>query len=152
MRERIALYFKSNVWWIVTFLLFVIADTLLTMYVVSHYYGTEINPFVGNKLFDWSFHWWRIDTVMLIIPLISLLPLSWKFARNWLLQGITIGYAWTVLNGMCVALWQVDIGIYQFIPQWAYFFGVLFQFTIGVLILRIVRMIHNKKLTSKDML
>lgn len=145
MKERIAEYFKTNKWWILVFLLFVIADTLLTMYILSHYYGGEANPFVGDKLFDWSFHWWRIDTVILIIPLISLLPMSWKFARNWLLQGIIVGYAWTVVNGLSIALFQVDIGIYQFIPQRTYFFGVLFQFAVGILILWIYRRIRGRR-------
>jgi hypothetical protein len=145
MRERITSYFKTNVWWILVFLLFVIADTLLTMYILVNYFGGEANPFAGSKMFDWSFHFWRIDTVLIMIPLISLMPLSFKFVRNWLLQGVTIGYAWSVVNGLTIAMWQVDIGVYQFIPQWAYFFGVLFQFAVGVLILWIIRRLRGRR-------
>jgi len=137
MKERIIEYFKTNKWWIFVFLLFMIADTGLTMYIMSHYYGMEANLFAGDKIFDWSFHFWRIDTVLIIIPLISIMKS--KFIRNWLLQGITVGYGWAVLNGVSVALFQFDIGIFQFLPLWAYYFGVLFQFGVGMFLLWVYR-------------
>jgi len=137
MKQRAIEYFKTNKWWIFVFLLFIVADTALTMYILSHCYGMEANPFAGDKVFDWSFHFWRIDTVLIAIPLISIM--KWGFAQNWLLQGITVGYGWTVLNGITMALFQVDIGIFQFLPLWAYYFGVLFQFAVGIVLLWVYR-------------
>lgn len=145
MRERVIGYFKDNKWWILTFLLFVIADTGLTMVLLMYYFGIEANPFAGSKMFDWSFHFWRIDTVIILIPLLSLTPLSWKFTRNWLLQGITVGYGWTVLNGLSIWLLGADIGLYQFITKEWYFLGVMFQFAVGMGILWVYRRIRGRR-------
>jgi hypothetical protein len=139
MRERVIGYFKDNAWWIFTFLFMVIADTALTLFILANHYGIEANPLIGDKLFDWSFHFWRIDIVLLLIPLIALMPLSFKFVRNWLLQGITVGYGWSVVNGLTIALFKVDIGIYQYIPQPLYFVGIVLQFTVGFVILWLYR-------------
>lgn len=146
MKERIVEYFKTNKWWILVFLIMVIADSLLTLFIVANKYGVEANPFVGDKVFDWSFHFWRIDAVLLMIPLISML--KWSFARNYLLQGVTVAYGYTVLNALCILLFDVDISIYQFIPQWLYFPGVLFQFSMGMIVLWIYRRIRGRRIPA----
>ena len=143
MKERIVEYFKTNKWWILAFLIMVVADSLLTLFIISSKLGVEANPFVGDKLFDWTFHFWRIDAVIIMIPLISIL--RWPFSRNYLLQGVTVAYGYTVLNALCSLLFKTDISFYQYIPQWAYFFGVLFQFGMGMIALWIYRTVRGKE-------
>lgn len=139
MKERFLKYIRENFWWIFAFLMIVISDTLLTMFILHNQLGYEANPFIGDKMFDWTLHWFRIDMVMVIIPFIALMPLSFTFVRNWLLQGVTVGYSWSVINEVSILSFQTDIGIYQFLPGWAYFFGIAFQFAVGFLILWVVR-------------
>ena len=143
MRERIVSYFKTNKWWILTFLIFVLADSGLTLYILINTLGVEANPFIGGNMFDWSWHFFRIDIVFFIIPVLSML--KWPFARNWLLQGCTVGYAWTIANEISIILFKTDINIYQFLPSWAYLFGVLFQFFMGIVILWVYRNIQKDR-------
>jgi hypothetical protein len=142
MKERITEYFKTNKWWILTFLVFMILDSLWTILLLNKA-GFDANPFSGSKQFDWSWHWWRIDMVLVLIPILSIT--KWNFTRNWLLQGITVGYGWSAINGLSDLLLGVDIGIYQFLPQWLYFFGVLFQFGMGMVVLWIYRTVRGKE-------
>ena len=142
MRDRFIEYFRQNYKWIFTFLVFMILDSLWTILLLNKA-GIDTNPFSGTKEFDWSLHFWRIDTAIVLIPLIALT--NWGFARKWIIQGITVGYGWSVVNGLSDLLFGVDIGIYQFIPQWMYFFGVLFQFAVGLIILWVYRNIRGKE-------
>jgi len=144
MKERFIKYFKENWKWVIAFAVIMILDTILTLWIIHNELGYEANPFIGDKVFDWTFHWFRIDMVFIIILLVALMPLSFKFVRNWLIQGITVGYSWSVINALFILLWKIDIGIYQFIPGWAYFFGILFQFGIGLLVLWMFRKIFQK--------
>jgi hypothetical protein len=120
----------------------VIVDTALTMALLGSK-GIDINPLVGTKEFDWAPHFWRIDVVLLFIPFIAMT--KWKFTREWLLQGITVGYGWSVLNALCILLIGVDISIYQFLPVWAYVFGIIFQFSVGLGILWVFRRISERR-------
>lgn len=148
MKERFDGYFKKNWKWIVSFLVLVILDSILTIWILHNELGYEANPFVGDKVFDWSFHWFRIDVVIIMIPIIAMMPLSFTFVRNWLLQGITVGYSWSVINALTILLFKFDIGIYQFIPGWAYFLGIAFQFAVGFLVLWVFRRLRGRRITA----
>lgn len=145
MKQRFVDYFKQNKWWIFSFLVIMLLDSVLTLTILIGQFGQEANPLIGGHMFDWTFHFLRIDSVLLIIPFVALTPIDWKFTRNWLIQGVTVGYAWSVVNEICILLFKCDINIYQFLPGWAYFFGVAFQFGMGMLILWVYRKVRGEK-------
>lgn len=145
MKARIVEYFRTNKWWILIFLLLVVADGVLTILLLTNQYGIEANPFVPAQgiSIDWTFHMFRIDVVLLLIPLIAMTP--WLFTRNWLLQSFIIAYAWTILNNaiMLASKGAVAISVYNFMPN-LYLVGFLLQFLVGVLILWAARRLFIK--------
>jgi hypothetical protein len=146
MRERFLSYFRTNTWWILTFLIFVITDAILTSILISNKLGIEANPFIRDSVhsFDWGFHLLRIDMAILLIPFIALT--KWDFTRNWLLQSFTIGYAWTILNSLSILIIGVDISIYQFLPTYLYLVGFVAQFLLGLIILLLYRHLRTRVL------
>jgi len=144
MKERCLSYFWHNKWWILSFAVLMVLDSLFTILLLSKF-GLDANPFSGSKQFDWSWHWGRIDSVLFLVPILSIT--KWKFTSNWLFQGIVVGYGWSVVNSLSELLFGVDIGIYQFLPGWAYLLGVLIQFFMGLIILWVYRNLRGKKKT-----
>ena len=142
MKARIAEYFRTNKWWVLSFLLLVLANAILTCILLINQYGEEANPFIKSQVqsFDWSFHLFRIEVVLLIIPLIAMTP--WSFTREWLLQSVTVAYIWTVLNSIVMPLsaGTINISIYQILPPYFYLIGFFIQFLVGVVFLYFARL------------
>ena len=142
MKARIVEYFRTNKWWILSFLLLVLTDAVLTCFVLINKYGMEANPFVQGQVqsFDWNFHIFRIEVVLLIIPLIAMTP--WAFTRNWLLQSVVVAYVWTVLNSvvMLLSAGNVNISVYQLLPSYLYLLGFAVQFLVGLVFLYCARL------------
>jgi hypothetical protein len=146
MLTRMADYFRTNKWWVLSFIICVFMDAALTIYLLSMKLGAEANPFIRDNVesFDWGFHIFRVDVAFLIIPLIALT--KWDFARNWLLQAVTISYVLTIANSVVMLLTNgsVCISFYQFLPDYLYLMGFLLQFCFGLLILYGMRKTFNR--------